>query len=142
MHRFIGKQQADLAKQPQIHRQSCLSAPPGERRSDVLILNTILDVHVLELAGLEDLAALFAFHELGFFVAAHNLYAGVPARLLLVDVRRRDRRLGTHVIRMVPEATIVPWGRFAPEFFGYCRTAERLVKPSEGKFVTRRVSES
>ena len=129
MHRFIGKQQADLAKQPQIHRQSCLSAPPGERRSDVLILNTILDVHVLELAGLEDLAALFAFHEFRFLVAADNLYAGVPARLLLVHIRRRDRRLGGHVIRMVPQGYYSSRRRNCAGILGIVKRQNALSSP-------------
>ena len=41
------------------------------------------DAHVLEFAGLENLAALQALDEFGVFVAAHNLHARVFARFLV-----------------------------------------------------------
>jgi hypothetical protein len=52
---------------------------------------TFLDAHVLKLAGLEDLAALEAFHELRVFLAAHDLHARVLARLLACVLRMRER---------------------------------------------------
>ncbi len=57
-------------------------AQPGRRDSDFVFLRVLFDVHVFELAGLEDLAALFAFDEFAVFVAAHDLHARVLAGLL------------------------------------------------------------
>jgi hypothetical protein len=55
--------------------------------SCILILNAIFDIHVLELAGFEDFAAFFAFHEFRFLVAAHDLDTWMLARWLGVYVR-------------------------------------------------------
>src|SRR5215472_13601490 len=74
-------------------------------KSGILILNPIFNVHVLELAGFEDLPAFLAFHKFRFLVAAHDLHTRVLARLLGVYVRRRGGRLGGHVIRMVPNVS-------------------------------------
>jgi hypothetical protein len=54
---------------------------------------TLFDVHVLEFTGLEDLAALFAFYEFSFVVAANDLHARVLARLLWLYALRRSGRL-------------------------------------------------
>jgi hypothetical protein len=54
-------------------------------------LGTFFDAHVLEFAGFEDFAALKAFHELGVFLAAHDLHARVLARLLPGVLRMRER---------------------------------------------------
>ncbi len=42
-------------------------------------LDALFDTHVLQFAGLEDFAALEAFHELGVFVAGDDLHAWVFA---------------------------------------------------------------
>jgi hypothetical protein len=55
------------------------------------VFGAFLDAHVLEFAGLEDLAALKAFYELGIFIAAHDLYARMLARLLPGVLRVRER---------------------------------------------------
>jgi hypothetical protein len=55
--------------------------------------NSLFDVHVLELAGLEDLSALLAFDELGIFVAADDLHAQMLAGLRRLYVLRRRGRL-------------------------------------------------
>jgi hypothetical protein len=52
-------------------------------------LNALFDVHVFELAGLEDLAAVFALYELGVFVAAHDLHTRMLTRLRFSGVLRR-----------------------------------------------------
>jgi hypothetical protein len=50
-----------------------------------------LDTHVLEFAGLEDLATLKTFDELGVFITAYDLHARVLARLLASALRMRER---------------------------------------------------
>jgi hypothetical protein len=70
-----------------------------ERGLDFAVLGALFDIHVLELAGLEDLAALFALDELGVFVAAHNLYTQVFERLLRAYVLRRGQ-LRRHICGM------------------------------------------
>jgi hypothetical protein len=50
------------------------------------------DRHVLELAGLEDVAAFLAFHVFGIFVAGNDLHPGMLA-LLPADLPRGLRRL-------------------------------------------------
>src|ERR1700756_3122725 len=102
--------------------------------SDLRILNAVLNVHVLEFTGLEDLAAFFALHEFRFLVAAHNLHTWVLAGLLCAYVRRRDRRLCGHVIRIVPKVYFVQ-GQYCAGIFGYCRTARCLVKPSSASLL-------
>ncbi|HYM75419.1 MAG TPA: hypothetical protein VE377_05515 [Candidatus Dormibacteraeota bacterium] len=52
------------------------------------VLRTLFDIHVLEFAGLEDFAALFAFNEFRLFVAAYDLYARMFARRLHTCVLR------------------------------------------------------
>ncbi len=44
-----------------------------------VFLRPFLDVHVLEFAGLEDLAAFLALDEFRVFIAAHDLHAEVLA---------------------------------------------------------------
>ena len=46
--------------------------------------DVLLDAHVPEFAGLENFAALQAFHKLSIFVAAHNLHARMLAGLVRV----------------------------------------------------------
>src|ERR1051326_2745209 len=51
------------------------------------------DIHVLEFAGVEDVAALKALHKLGILVAGHDLHARMLAFhhvFLLGGTRRRD----------------------------------------------------
>jgi hypothetical protein len=54
----------------------------------------VFDNHVLELAGLEDVAALEAFDKFGIFLARYNLDTWVLALIhgasLLGGLRRRD----------------------------------------------------
>ena len=54
------------------------------------------DVHVLELAGFEDLAAFLAFDKFGVFVPADNLHARVLTRELWLSVFRRRGQLRGH----------------------------------------------
>src|SRR5579862_7499816 len=49
-------------------------------RLEFAVVRVLFDVHVFELAGLEDLAALFAFDEFGVFVSTHDLDAEMFAR--------------------------------------------------------------
>ena len=56
-------------------------------------LDAFFDAHVLQFAGLEDFAALEAFHELGVFVAADDLHAWVFAGLFFVSLRLRRTAL-------------------------------------------------
>jgi len=52
---------------------------PIRKRSDLPILRSLFDVHVLELARLEDLAALRALDELRILITTHDLYARMLA---------------------------------------------------------------
>jgi hypothetical protein len=54
-------------------------------------LSAFLDAHVLKLAGLEDFAALEAFHELRVFFTAHDLHPRMLARLLACVLRMGER---------------------------------------------------
>jgi len=58
-----------------------------EKGSALRILNVVFDIHVLELAGFEDLAAFFALHEFRFLVAAHDLHSRMFAGLLRIHIR-------------------------------------------------------
>ncbi len=58
-------------------------------------LNSLLDVHIFEFAGFEDVAALDAFDEFSVLIAAHDLNARVFARLPWTCVWLR-RRLQSH----------------------------------------------
>jgi hypothetical protein len=116
----------------------------GHRRrsSDVAVLNAILNIHVLELARLEDLAAFLAFHKFRLFVAAHDLHTWVSARLFSAYIRRRDRRLGGHVIRIGPKVLMGSRGVFAPEFLGIVERLGALSSPLPvlcWEFVTKRI---
>jgi hypothetical protein len=51
----------------------------------------LLDTHVLEFAGLEDLTAFEALDELSVFLAAHDLHARVLAWSLVCVLRMRER---------------------------------------------------
>jgi hypothetical protein len=53
--------------------------------------SAFFDAHVLEFAGLEDFAAFETFHELGVFIAAHDLHPRMLARLLPGVLRVRER---------------------------------------------------
>jgi hypothetical protein len=61
----------------------------------VLFARLLFDVHVFELAGFEDLAAILALDELSIFIAAHNLHAKMLARLRR-GALRSGGRLGRH----------------------------------------------
>jgi len=65
--------------------------------SDFGVFGALFDIHVLELTGLEDLAALYTLHELGIFVAADDLHARMFARLLRTCILRGSGRLGFHI---------------------------------------------
>jgi hypothetical protein len=56
----------------------------------ILFARLFFDVHILEFAGLENFAAILAFHEFGILIAADNLHAKVLAGLGNV-LRRRGR---------------------------------------------------
>jgi hypothetical protein len=60
----------------------------------------LLDTHIFEFAGLENLAALQTFHVLGILVAAYDLDPGMFARLSLTDmwtvIGTRRGWLGSH----------------------------------------------
>src|SRR5580698_8915319 len=92
------------------------------RDSDFVFLCVLFDVHVLELAGLEDLAALFAFDEFAVFLAAHDLHARVLAGLLDFYAWAGRLRLGGHKIRNYPVERVKAEGGFRQNF-RYCRTA-------------------
>jgi hypothetical protein len=76
------------------------------RQSDFAFLRTILDVHVFEFAGFEDLAAFLTFDELGILIPAHDLHAGMFAGLLGVTVLRRGGRLWSHKSGRFPRETL------------------------------------
>jgi len=63
---------------------------------EVRLLRLFLDVHVLELAGLEDLATLYTLDKFGVFIATDNLYAQMFAGRFHTRILWRNRRLGTH----------------------------------------------
>lgn len=91
-------------------------------------MGVLFDVHVFELARLEDLAALFAFDEFGVFVAAYDLDLQVFARLLHIRVLRGDGRLGRHISGMCVRDINCKVDIFTGNF-RYFRTALPLVKP-------------
>src|ERR1700756_1408034 len=65
-----------------------------DRESNLAFLGALFDIHVFELAGLEDFAALLAFDELGILGSADDLHAWVLARLLYITALRRGRLWG------------------------------------------------
>jgi hypothetical protein len=95
---------------PQGLKPSSLLALGGIAKSDTLIRNPwphqrgsgfvgfflLLDRHVLQFTGLENVAAFLAFHIFGFFVTGDNLYPGVFALFgtdfLLGGLRRLANR--------------------------------------------------
>jgi hypothetical protein len=82
--------------------------------SDFAFLGALFDIHVFEFAGLEDLAAFFAFDELRFFIPADDLHAGVLARLLRITALGRSGRLWSHKYGRFPVEQ--ERGPFSPEF--------------------------
>jgi hypothetical protein len=54
-------------------------------------LGFLFNAHVFQFAGLEDLAALQAFHKLGVFIAAYDLHTRVLAGLRAGVWRWRER---------------------------------------------------
>jgi len=54
-------------------------------------LSPLFDAHVLEFAGLENLTAFQALHELCVFIAAHDLHARMLAGWLVAGLRVRER---------------------------------------------------
>jgi hypothetical protein len=87
------------------------------------------DVHVLELAGLEDLAALFAFDEFAVFLAAHDLHARVLAGLLDFYAWAGRLRLGGHKYGTIPLRELRRKGDFA-RISGIVERPEGLSSPS------------
>jgi hypothetical protein len=59
----------------------------------VFAFGALLDAHILKFAGLEDFPAFEALHELGIFVAAHDLHAGMLTGLACA-LRMRKRLRG------------------------------------------------
>ena len=57
---------------------------PPEPDLDFAVLRTLFDIHVLEFAGFENLAAFFALDEFRIFIPADNLYARVLAGWLRI----------------------------------------------------------
>jgi len=53
----------------------------SELQSGFAALRAVFNAHVLEFAGLEDLAAFHALNEFSFLVAAHDLHTRVFAGL-------------------------------------------------------------
>jgi hypothetical protein len=112
---------------------------PALNESSDFVLRSLFDVHVLELAGLEYLAAFLAFYELRLLVPAYDLYARVLARRLYITAWSRCRRLGGHKSGSSPNNE----ERRGDVFAGisrYFRPALGVVKPSVlscRKFVTR-----
>jgi hypothetical protein len=87
------------------------------------------DVHVFELAGLEDLAALFAFDEFAVFVAAHDLHARVLAGLLDFYAWAGRLRLGGHKYGTIPLRELRRKGDFA-RISGIVERHKSLSSPS------------
>jgi hypothetical protein len=51
------------------------------------------------------------------------------ARLLRIQIRGRCRRLGGHVIRIVPKSVLRSGGHIAPEFLGIVERSNALSSP-------------
>src|SRR5215472_13763161 len=96
-------------------------------RLDLLILRALFDVHVLELARFEDLAAFLALDEFRILITAHDLHTRMLTRLFHAGVLRRDGRLCGHTIRIAQEA-LAKRGDFRRNF-RYFRSPVPLVKP-------------
>jgi hypothetical protein len=58
-------------------------------RPSGLFLDALFDIHVLELAGLENLAAVFTFDKFSILVAAHDLHTKMLAGLRFTYALRR-----------------------------------------------------
>ena len=75
-----------------------------------VVLRAFFNAHIFEFAGLEDFAALKAFHEFGIFVPAHNLhpwmFAGLLAGVRRARKRRRGHKYGTITLIEYAEETI------------------------------------
>jgi hypothetical protein len=95
-------------------------------KSDLSFLDIFFDIHVLEFAGLEDLAAFLTLDKLRILVASYDLYARMLARLLLVTALRRSGRLWRHKygrFRKNSRGCLFRWN------FRYFRLALCNVKP-------------
>jgi hypothetical protein len=90
--RYLTEVTRDREERTHPHRARPISR--GKGGSGFLVQFGLFDIHVFEFAGLEDLAALQAFHKFGVFFAGHNLHTRVLACLhvasLLGDLLRRD----------------------------------------------------
>jgi hypothetical protein len=56
-----------------------------------LVLDAFFDTHVLQFAGLEDLAALETFHKFGVFIATDDLHTRMLARFTFCVGWLRER---------------------------------------------------
>jgi hypothetical protein len=72
MHRGGG-----YAKVTTVTKELPGSVSPGGEKSTLVRELCVFDSHIFELAGFEDLATFQAFHELGVFLAGHNLHPRV-----------------------------------------------------------------
>jgi len=96
-------------------------------RSEVFAAaDALFGVHVLEFAGLEDLAAVFTLNELGVFIAADDGHTKVLAGLRVWFGRRSGRRLGRHKSGSAPQFHRAR-GKLAG-ISGYFRTGNAVVK--------------
>ena len=73
---------------PRVNGEGTL--PESLSELHLILLRAIFDVHIFELTGLEDFAALFALDEFCILVAAHDLHAWMLAGLLDAYVLRRS----------------------------------------------------
>src|SRR5262249_28847461 len=80
----------------------------------LVFLRALFDVHVFELTGLEDFAALFALDEFGILVAAYDLHARMLTRLFRTDVLRRGGRLRRHISGLYKKRTSAEAWTFSP----------------------------
>ena len=101
-----------------------------------IAFDVLFDAHVLEFAGLEDLAALQAFHKLSVFFAAHNLHARMFTRSV-VGVWWLGERLCAHKSGSVA-LTNLSRNRFAG-ISRYFSLALALVKYPENNFAIRTI---
>jgi hypothetical protein len=111
-------------------------AVPGRLRFLSVAFDALFDAHVFEFAGLEDFAALQAFHKFGIFFAAHNLHARMFARSM-IGVWRLGERLCAHKSGSVALINL-PRNRFAG-ISRYFSLALALVKYPANNFAIRAV---
>ena len=98
-----------------------------------------LDGHVLEFAGLEDIAAFLALDVLGIFVAGNDLYARVLAQITAYLILRGLRRLARrHKLRghssfdKLGRVFVGNWRYFAASYFG-CQVPIGSMYPYRGQ---------